>query len=181
MDIGDLQTIQRQIDDYRKNLCQNLLPDLDSLSHQEEKTIKKYLMWLNTKIYLNNNYENAKNRSVKRGEIYNCELGIGVGSEIRKKRKVVIIQNDRGNKYSGNTIVSAITSGENFIEEVNVKIDENKYKYEEGGETKYLNGLVDLTNIRTVSKARLGDFIAKLDDSDVSRIEKALLNSLGIT
>ena len=46
---------------------------------------------------------------VKRGEIYLADLSDASGSEQGKVRPVVIIQNNRGNKYSPTVIVAAIT------------------------------------------------------------------------
>lgn len=51
----------------------------------------------------------AKRRYVKRGQVYECELGVGIGSEMQKERPCVIIQNDVGNHKSGNTIVAPMT------------------------------------------------------------------------
>ena len=47
---------------------------------------------------------------VKRGEIYLADLSDASGSEQGKVRPVVIIQNNRGNKYSPTIIVAAITA-----------------------------------------------------------------------
>ena len=47
---------------------------------------------------------------VKRGEIYYADLSPVIGSEQGGVRPVVIIQNDKGNKYSPTTIVAPITS-----------------------------------------------------------------------
>lgn len=47
---------------------------------------------------------------VKRGEIYLADLSDASGSEQGKVRPVVIIQNNRGNKYSPTTIVVCLSS-----------------------------------------------------------------------
>ncbi len=39
-------------------------------------------------------------REIQRGEIYLADLGEGVGSEQKGVRPVLIVQNNRGNKYS---------------------------------------------------------------------------------
>lgn len=46
---------------------------------------------------------------VSRGEIWNCELGINLGSEQSQMRPVLIIQNDDSNKISPNTIIVPLT------------------------------------------------------------------------
>ena len=48
----------------------------------------------------------AKGR-VRRGEVYLLDLSRS-GSRLRKRRPVVIVQNDVGNRYSTETIVAAI-------------------------------------------------------------------------
>ena len=47
---------------------------------------------------------------VKRGEVYLADLSDASGSEQGKVRPVVIIQNNRGNKYSPTTIVACLSS-----------------------------------------------------------------------
>ena len=59
--------------------------------------VQRHLKWLHTKLFLDLNSRSARNRVVKRGEVYYCNLGIGVGSEEDKDRPCLIIQNDMGN------------------------------------------------------------------------------------
>ncbi len=47
---------------------------------------------------------------IKRGEVYLADLSDASGSEQGKVRPVVIIQNNRGNKYSPTTIVACLSS-----------------------------------------------------------------------
>ena len=46
---------------------------------------------------------------IKRGQIYMADLNPVIGSEQGGIRPVVIIQNDRGNRFSPTVIVAAIT------------------------------------------------------------------------
>lgn len=46
----------------------------------------------------------------KRGEVYLVNFDPSIGTEIRKTRPALIIQNDVGNSYSSIVIVAAITS-----------------------------------------------------------------------
>jgi len=55
------------------------------------------------KFTLNLISEQAKKRFVTRGQVYKCDLGVGIGSEMQKERPCVIIQNNIGNYKSGNT------------------------------------------------------------------------------
>lgn len=43
-----------------------------------------------------------------------------------------------------------------------------------------LDGQVNLSNIQTVSKARLGNYITKLSKDDISNIDNSLYVSLGL-
>lgn len=56
--------------------------------------IDKMLEWLKTKLKLDALSANAKRRTVKRGQVYRCNFGCGVGSEMNKDRPAVVIQND---------------------------------------------------------------------------------------
>ncbi|MBQ7117545.1 MAG: type II toxin-antitoxin system PemK/MazF family toxin, partial [Clostridia bacterium] len=48
--------------------------------------------------------------NIKRGEIYYADLSPVVGSEQGGIRRVLIVQNDVGNKFSPTVIAAAITS-----------------------------------------------------------------------
>ena len=75
----------------------------------ELNKIQELLDWIKTKLYLHTKVEQANKRYVKRGQIYNCYFGIGVGNEIQKLRPCIILQNNIGNAKSGNIIVAPIT------------------------------------------------------------------------
>ena len=47
---------------------------------------------------------------IKRGEIYLADLGEGVGSEQKGERPVVIVQNNKGNRFSPTVSVIPITT-----------------------------------------------------------------------
>ena len=71
--------------------------------------VQKMLEWLKTKLYLDSIAPNARSRAIKRGQVYRCNFGCGIGREMQKERPAVIIQNDVANSRSGNTIVIPIT------------------------------------------------------------------------
>ena len=75
----------------------------------ELNKIQELLDWMKTKLYLHTKVEQANKRYVKRGQVYNCYFGIGVGNEIQKLRPCIILQNNIGNAKSGNIIVAPIT------------------------------------------------------------------------
>ena len=142
----------------------------------ELSKVQSMLEWLKTKLYLDTLSEKAKSRIVRRGEVYECCFGIGIGSEMQKTRPCVIIQGDVGNINSSNVIVAPITHTEKCIPSM-AKL-ETQINLKDG--STILNGCVNLSNIQTVSKARLGDFITKLTSDDVKNVNTSILVSLGL-
>ncbi len=137
--------------------------------------VQHILEWTKTQIYLDTSSEKAKFRVVRRGEVYKCNFGIGVGSEMQKERPCVIIQGDVGNINSSNVIVAPITHTEKPIPSmahIEVQRDCNGITI--------LDGQVNLSNIQTVSKARLGNYVTKLSKKDIENIDKAIYISLGL-
>ncbi|MDE6504320.1 MAG: type II toxin-antitoxin system PemK/MazF family toxin [Clostridia bacterium] len=110
--------------------------------------------------------------TIKRGELYYADLSPVVGSEQGGIRPVLVVQNDVGNKYSPTVIAAAVTS----------KI--NKAKLPTHIELPSSYGLVRdsvilLEQIRTLDKRRLKERIGELNESTMSKVDKAILISLG--
>ena len=110
--------------------------------------------------------------NVKRGELYYADLSPVVGSEQGGVRPVLVVQNDTGNKYSPTVIAAAVTS----------KI--NKAKLPTHIELPQAYGLqkdsvILLEQIRTIDKKRLMSRIGQLPPATMSRVNKAILISLG--
>ncbi len=137
--------------------------------------VQHILEWTKTQIYLDTNSEKAKNRIVRRGEVYKCNFGIGIGSEMQKERPCVIIQSDVGNINSSNVIVAPITHTSKPIPSM-AHIDTQK---DCDGKV-ILDGQVNLSNVQTVSKARLGDYITTFSKLDMENLDKSLYVSLGL-
>lgn len=145
----------------------------------ELNRVKKYLEWVKTKLYLDKKAKNAKIpsiRLVKRGQVYECAFGVGVGSEQEKEhRPCVILQNFNGNRNSPNTIVAPISHTNDKLP----VIVELKTQYNKDGTVK-LDGSVLLANIVTISKARLGDLITELNNDEMKKIDLAVAKSIDI-
>ncbi len=109
----------------------------------------------------------------KRGSVYLVNLDPTIGSEIKKTRPAVIIQNDVGNQYSPVTIVAPITSGERaaYTGEVEVKAPE---------ENLGINSLILLSQIRAIDKDRLVKYLGSLDSDTMRRVDRAIFISLGL-
>ncbi len=141
----------------------------------ELNKIQELLEWMKTKIYLNTKVEQANKRFVKRGQVYNCYFGIGVGSEIQKLRPCVILQNNIGNAKSGNVLVAPVTHTYKNIPEI-VKITT---QYNKNGEI-LIDGYANMANITCVSKARLGDYITIISTSEMKKMDIAMAISLDL-
>lgn len=136
---------------------------------------QQYLEWLKNKLYLNAIALSAKSRIVYRGQVYRCNLGIGIGSEECKERPCVILQYNSANRTSPNTLVAPITHTTSTLPIV-VPISE---KRDSSGKL-LLDGNVLLGNIACVSKARLSDYITDLSADEMKAVDKAISLSLGI-
>ena len=112
-------------------------------------------------------------RTYQRGEMYYADLGRGVGSEQEGRRPGVIIQNDVGNKYSPTIIAAAITSQLDKAKlPTHIALEAGKYGLPK-------NSVVLLEQIRTLDKRRLKEKIGELPLNMMTRVNEALLVSLG--
>ncbi|MGF1542654.1 MAG: type II toxin-antitoxin system PemK/MazF family toxin [Pleurocapsa sp.] len=110
----------------------------------------------------------------RRGEVYLVNFDPTIGSEIRKTRPALIVQNDISNEFSPITIVAAITS----------QYDDNLYPTEvlitppEGGLSN--NSVVLLNQIRSIDKKRLIKRLGKLSLTSMKQVERAIQISFGL-
>ncbi|WP_040213305.1 type II toxin-antitoxin system PemK/MazF family toxin [Clostridium polynesiense] len=111
---------------------------------------------------------------VKRGDIFYADLSPVIGSEQGGIRPVIIIQNDIGNKYSPTVIVAAITSQINKAKlPTHVEISSEEYGLNK-------DSVVLLEQVRTLDKKRLKEKIGHVTDSDMEKVDKSLLISVGL-
>ncbi len=108
----------------------------------------------------------------RRGQIFNADMGVNIGSEQSGFRPVVIIQNDIGNKYSPTVIVASITS----------KIKNNMPTHIELVDKDGLDkdSVVMLEQLRTIDKRRLKRYIGMLNDEEMTQVKKCLNISLAL-
>ncbi|MCM1082066.1 MAG: type II toxin-antitoxin system PemK/MazF family toxin [Clostridium sp.] len=133
------------------------------------------LFWLDKKLYLSSLKDSVVRRKVKRNEVYRCNFGVGVGSEMDKDRPAVIIQVNSFNSTSGNTIVAPITHDKGNISCL-IPI---KNRYDENGEL-ILDGKINVSNLMCVSKARLGNKVGELDTDEIKNLNNALYYHLSL-
>jgi len=114
---------------------------------------------------------------VKRGDVFFADLGDkstgNRGSEQSGIRPVVILQNDVGNRFSRTVIVASITSQ---IQKASLPT------HVEAGVKDGLkrDSVILLEQIRTIDKERLSDLIAHLEGDVMSKVDKAMMISLGL-
>jgi mRNA interferase MazF len=106
----------------------------------------------------------------KRGDVYWITLDPSIGSETKKTRPCVIISNDGQNKKSSRIIIAPITSNVNKV-----------YPFEAHVVVLGREGKTMLDQIRSVDKARLGDYITSFDIDTLIDIETALKIALALS
>ncbi|HYF05322.1 MAG TPA: type II toxin-antitoxin system PemK/MazF family toxin [Patescibacteria group bacterium] len=111
-----------------------------------------------------------RKQNPKRGEIFLVNFDPTIGSEIKKTRPALVIQNDISNAYSPVVIVAAITSRNAD------KIYPTEVKLTELPKT----SIVLLNQIRTIDKSRLVKRLAKVSPSTMVKVDSALKISLAL-
>ena len=111
---------------------------------------------------------------IRRGDIFIADLDPVQGSEQGGVRPVVIVQNDRGNRFSPTVICAAMTSriGKNDLPtHVWVSAKDSGLKSD---------SLVLCEQIRTLEKRRLRVKAGRIDELVLHRVEAALRAALGM-
>lgn len=113
--------------------------------------------------------------NIERGEIYLATLDPVVGKEISKTRPVVIVSNDKNNKFSGTVSILPITSK-------NLK---RIYPFEvflsKGSGSLPKDSKVKADQIRTLDKARIITLIGKLKKDEIDEIDEAIKLHLALS
>ena len=169
--------VKNELDSAKKEIGTKVV----SVKSNEKKSIvilsdvQNKLDCTKDEIFLNSKASNTKKRIVKRGEIFNCNLGFGVGSEMRKLRPCVILSDNVTNFRSANVIIAPLTHTHKPLNSfVNIKPqkDENN--------NIVIDGSVNVADIRTVSKARLGNYITKISNNELKNINEKILDVMGV-
>ena len=112
--------------------------------------------------------------NIKRGDIYYADLSPVVGSEQGGVRPVLIIQSNKGTRNCPTVIVAPITKliNKKFYMCSHVSIKSRRYlKYD---------SVALIEHIRSISKERLGQYLASISYKEQKAVNKALLNTFGI-
>jgi mRNA interferase MazF len=106
--------------------------------------------------------------NIKRGEIYLATLDPVIGQEIAKTRPVLIVSNDKNNKFSGTVTILPLTS-------INTQ---TAYPFEvflsRGNANLPKDSKIKADQIRTLDKNRMIKIIGVLNKKDLDAIDKAM-------
>lgn len=112
---------------------------------------------------------------VRRGDIFIADLDPAQGSEQGGVRPVVIVQNDRGNRFSPTVICAAMTSKVG-------KADLPTHVWVSAKDSGLRSdSLVLCEQIRTLEKRRLRAKAGRIDELVLRRVEFALRAALGLS
>lgn len=109
---------------------------------------------------------------IRRGDVYYADLSPVVGSEQGGVRPVVVVQNDKGNRYSKTIIVAPISKKMSKPPiPTHVIFSDNSLSYV---------SMILCEQLRTIDKKRLGQWICTLDEKTLEKINRAIRVSLSI-
>ncbi len=114
-------------------------------------------------------------RSVKRGDVYYADFGSvedAVGHELAKKRPVLIIQNNFGNKKSTTTICLCLSTKCKYGLPYHVHFSDLNIVNRESD--------ICAEQIKTIDQCRLEQFLGNVGSAVMEQVDKALVISLGI-
>lgn len=111
---------------------------------------------------------------IKRGQIYLVDLSDGFGSEQGGVRPVLVVQNNKGNKYSPTIIVACITSRAKTKHHL-----PTHYYIPDSVGLKYPS-IVMMEQIKVIDKARIIKYIGSVAPRFMRILDKKLLISIGV-
>ena len=109
---------------------------------------------------------------IRRGDVYYADLSPVVGSEQGGVRPVVVVQNDKGNRYSKTIIVAPISKKMSKPPiPTHVIFSDDSLSYV---------SMILCEQLRTIDKKGLGQWICTLDEKTLEKINRAIRVSLSI-
>jgi len=126
-------------------------------------------------VYLQGKTHTGNRAKPRRGQVFNCHLGVGVGSEFQKRRPCVVLSNNVNNVNNSIVIVAPITHTEKDLP-ICVPIAD---KHGADGSL-VLNGSANLSSMRSVSSYRLAGLICELKNEEMDKIDAAIARQLDI-
>ena len=117
--------------------------------------------------------EMRKNWVYRRGDIYIANLNPFRGSEQGGTRPVLVLQNNDGNFYCPTLIVAPLSSK---LKKTNLPTHFLLKK----GRGLITDSIVELEQIKTIDKCRIQRYIGKITSEQMSGVEDAIRESLGM-
>ncbi|MBV9303971.1 MAG: type II toxin-antitoxin system PemK/MazF family toxin [Acidobacteriaceae bacterium] len=114
--------------------------------------------------------------SIVRGDVIEVNLDPTIGTEIKKTRRCVVVQNNIGNQHSRRTIIVPASAAEKPLSKpfpVWVPVTPN-----DGGFTK--DAIIMCDQIRAIDKQRIVRNCGRLSASAMEKVDLALKISLGL-
>ncbi len=111
-------------------------------------------------------------RNVRRGDVYICDIETA-GGQMWKNRPVLVVQNDRGNLWSAETIVAGLRTGGGPFLPVRVRVAA-------GTAGLHKDSWIDAGQLLTLKKHQLGAFVGRLPAEVMDAVDRALRISLAL-
>lgn len=112
--------------------------------------------------------------NIKKGDVFLASLNPIIGSEQSGTRPVVIVQNNKGNKYSPTVLVAPITSKIDYRISFPTHIRIRPF-----GKIKN-HSVILLEQVRVLDKKRLKNYLGSLSIEQIELVDKALICSFDI-
>ena len=141
----------------------------------DTKDVQTIMEWTKDQVYLHASSINGKHAKSKRGQVFRCKFGVGVGSELQKIRPAVVISEYINNQNSEIIVVAPITHTQKNLPSI-LSITQ---KLDSTGKT-ILDGCVNVSAIRSLSAFRLCGYICDLDKDEMAAVDTALARHLDL-
>ncbi len=110
----------------------------------------------------------------RRGDIYLADLSPVCGSEQGGFRPVVVLQNNIGNRHAPTLVVAAATA------RTEKKAGQPTYFLIQDNPAFHCPSMILLEQLRTIDKQRIGRYLGKVSQEEMTGIERALQTSLAL-
>lgn len=110
---------------------------------------------------------------MKRGQVYYADLNPVIGSEQGGIRPCLIIQNNTGNLHSPTVIIAAMTTQCKANIPTHVAVSSEDHCLD-------INTKILLEQLRTIDKSRMRDFVGKLSNGTMKKVDEVLHISLAL-
>lgn len=145
-----------------------------NIEKEDKERFKDIIAWTGEMMEMTIKEKYTRNITPLRGEIWTCQFGQNVGSEVNKVRPALVISHNLGNSKSPTLALIPITSREPR-QQTHVAILDTDLVFVENS----INGTITAEGVRNVSKARLGRRIGQVTNDCMLKVEEALKVALG--